>query len=188
MMDKAKNSNRICCAAPSCSHTFASNKTMEEHYENHHCFQCGTCGTLYETERLLHIHYHEVHDDSLKLALAQGTAQIPCLCCDQNFSSDQDRLKHLQAVHQFPSWFRFVPKSRYCHPIKRNVAVSRTLSNSPTRRAKLLANKRSKHSPRKLHLAKYGRKFRNDSIDLLTAKMLGLTVPGRAVKLSFGSS
>lgn len=111
--DKFPVLHSIPCAAPHCCQTFKTARQMEDHYDKCHSFQCATCGAMYEGEKLLDLHLLEAHDVFFQESLKRGKSQVECLCCDGKFSSIQERLEHLMEKHQFPKWFRFVPKSRY---------------------------------------------------------------------------
>ena len=99
------------CGVAGCTLAFASLSDSDAHYEESHIFQCRECYAILPSDRLLDLHLDEAHDSFFAAAVERGRARYSCLVCKEKFDSNQERHVHLMKDHQYPKWFRFVPRT-----------------------------------------------------------------------------
>ena len=99
------------CGVVGCPLAFDSLWDCDAHYEECHIFQCRECYAILPSGRLLDLHLEEAHDSFFAAAIERGRARYSCLVCNEQFRSDHERHVHLMKDHQYPKWFRFVPRT-----------------------------------------------------------------------------
>ncbi|KAG4303648.1 hypothetical protein PCANB_000033 [Pneumocystis canis] len=88
---------------------FLSFSAYEAHYQQQHCNVCYECGKVFPSQRMIELHFSEVHDPILCLKKERGERIFECFVekCGKHFLNVKERKQHLISHHFYPKEYHF---------------------------------------------------------------------------------
>ncbi|KAK9452608.1 hypothetical protein V1511DRAFT_490577 [Dipodascopsis uninucleata] len=101
-----------CSLPPTCNNRpshFYSTLEFEKHYASNHSLSCFACGKIFPVQRLLDLHFTEVHDPFVYLRRERGDKTFACFVegCDKLCRTPKTRRLHLIDKHAYPKDYLF---------------------------------------------------------------------------------